>query len=106
MAIEEQEKPGAAGEPVPDDASVAVESDIEATEDHVDVDEAETSADDDDILASQEVEVLDEDIDPQQDDPGNDNPYQESDEALPDDKEEAAIRHDLLDRDEGERFGD
>ena len=42
-------------------------------------------------------------LSPEEDD---DNPYQESDEALPDDEEETAIRHDLLDRDEGERFGD
>jgi hypothetical protein len=106
MTIEEQEKPGPAGEPMADDAASAAGDEAVQEWERVDVDEVDASADDGDILASEEVEIIDEDSDLQQDDPGDDNPYQESDEALPGDKEEAAIRHDLLDRDQGERFGD
>jgi hypothetical protein len=44
-----------------------------------------------DVFASEEVGIVHEGVDfPQDDD--DDNPYQESDEALPNDREEAAIR--------------
>lgn len=81
MTIGDRDKPG---NPTKNDAPVAV----------VDAADAETGAEEEDVFASEEVEIAREDVDfPQDDD--DDNPYQESDEALPDDREEAAIRRDL-----------
>jgi hypothetical protein len=75
----------------PDDAPI-VEEDWE----RIDASEAEAGAEEEDIFASREVEIVAEETNlPEAD--NDDNPYQESDEALPDDKEEAAIRRDLID---------
>lgn len=75
-----------------EDAAPIMENDRE----RVDAAEAEAGADDEDVFASEEAEMIVEEDD-------DDNPYQESDEALPDDKEEAAIRHDLMDPDNIDR---
>lgn len=89
MTIGDQDKPG---NPTKDDAPVAVDDSPE--EDWERADTADAEAEEEDVFASEEVEIVREDVDPSQDD-DDDNPYQESDEALPDDREEAAIRRDL-----------
>jgi hypothetical protein len=108
MTMADQDRHGSPGAPAKEDMPAAVEDDAPIEEEdweRVDPAEAEAGADEEDIFASEEVEIVTEETDLSQDD-DDDNPYQESDEALPDDREEAAIGRDLLDRDEGERFGD
>lgn len=91
MTIGDQDKPG---NPTENDAPVAVDDSPEEDWERADAAGAETEAEEEDVFVSEEVEIVHEDVDfPQDDD--DDNPYQESDEALPDDREEAAIRRDL-----------